>query len=88
MPEIAEYLASFESGTGLSEVYDAFSKPWLKFEPAIELSTGFGSLGNDMFHDAAFDAFCTGLCFARMASFVDKYAGKMEDGGWPFEFPR
>ncbi|KAI9004484.1 hypothetical protein DFJ74DRAFT_774409 [Hyaloraphidium curvatum] len=80
VPEIAEYLLSFDYGTGLSEVYEAFNAPALKFAPAIDLSIGFGSLGAYSFHDAAFDAYCTGVAFARMASFVEKYAGKLENG--------
>jgi hypothetical protein len=73
-------LASWEGGTGLGEVYQAFDTPAQKYEPAIELSRGFGSIDGDSFHDAAFDAYCTGLAFARMASFIEKRMDKMDDG--------
>lgn len=65
-------------------MYGAFNTPSLKFEPSIDISFGFGAVGNDTFHDAAFDAYCTGLAFARMAAFAEKHAGKMDvDGAKP-----
>lgn len=45
--------------------------------PRIEIAEEFKIYGDDKFHDAGWDAYCTGYCFIRMAHY---FAGKGAEG--------